>query len=108
MLEKEEKTRWTGVKNALALKHLRSVKRGDEILIYHTGKEKQIVGIARAIANAENDSVLIEAVRSLARPVTLAEVKANAELRDFALVRMSRLSVMPVTDWQWSKLVFYK
>lgn len=103
-------TRWSGVKNPLAQKHLRSIKKGDEVFYYHTGKEKAVVGIARATGDAYADPadktgkahvVDLVPVRRLARPVTLAEIKADARFADFALVRMSRLSVMPVTGQQW-------
>ena len=102
-------TRWSGVKNPLAQKHLRSIQKGDEVFYYHTGKEKAVVGIAKATGNAYPDPadktgkayvVDLKPVRKLARPVTLAEIKADKRFADFALVRMSRLSVMPVTDQQ--------
>ena len=102
-------TRWSGVRNPLAQKHLRSIRKGDEIFYYHTGKEKAVVGIAKATGNAYPDPadqtgkayvVDLKPVRKLARPVTLAEIKADKRFADFALVRMSRLSVMPVTDQQ--------
>lgn len=102
-------TRWSGVKNPLAQKHLRSIQKGDEVFYYHTGKEKAVVGIAKATGNAYPDPadktgkayvVDLKPVRKLPRPVTLAEIKADKRFADFALVRMSRLSVMPVTDQQ--------
>lgn len=102
-------TRWSGVKNPLAQKHLRSIQKGDEVFYYHTGKEKAVVGIAKAAGRAYPDPadktgkayvVDLKPVRKLARPVTLAEIKADQRFADFALVRMSRLSVMPVTDQQ--------
>jgi predicted RNA-binding protein with PUA-like domain len=109
-LEKDKKTVWDGVKNNLALKNLKEIKKGDPILIYHTGDEKAAVGIARALSNAYPDPgkqdpkllvVDIEAVRALPRPVTLAEVKADAKLAKFDLVRLPRLSIMQVSDEQW-------
>jgi predicted RNA-binding protein with PUA-like domain len=109
-LQKEKKTIWDGVKNNLALKNLKDIKKGDEILIYHTGDEKAAVGIARALSGAYPDPekkdpkllvVDIEAAKSLPRPVTLAEVKANKKLANFDLVRLSRLSIMKVSDEQW-------
>ncbi len=109
-LEQEKKTMWDGVKNNLALKHLREVRMGDEILIYHSGDEKAIVGIAEAIKDAApdpNDSdekivaVNIKSKRKLSRPLTLTEIKSIEELSDFDLVRMPRLSVMPVSKEQW-------
>src|SRR5690349_24343248 len=96
-LVKDKKTVWSGVKNPLAQKHLHAVKRGDKIFYYHTGKEKAIVGIARATADARDDPadktgrlavVDIAPVKSLPRPVTLAEIKADPAFATFALVRM--------------------
>jgi predicted RNA-binding protein with PUA-like domain len=113
MLAKDKKTTWSGVKNPLAQKHLRSVQKGDRIFYYHTGDEKAIVGIARALTGAYPDPedktgkahvVDVEAVKKLARPVTLAEIKADARFRDFPLVRISRLSVMPVSDAEWARI----
>ena len=112
-LEKDKKTIWDGVKNNLALKNLKEIKKGDPILIYHTGEEKAAVGIARALSGAYADPskkdpkllvVDIEAVKPLPRPVALSEVKANAKLANFDLVRLSRLSIMKVTDDQWEIL----
>jgi predicted RNA-binding protein with PUA-like domain len=112
-LQKDKKTMWDGVKNNLALKNLKDIKKGDEILIYHTGDEKAAVGIARALGGAYPDPsqknprmlvVDIEAVKTLPRPVTLAEVKANKKLANFDLVRLSRLSIMKVNDDQWNAM----
>jgi predicted RNA-binding protein with PUA-like domain len=113
-LERDKKAVWDGVSNALALKHLRSMKRGDLAFIYHTGDEKQIVGIAEVTSDAypdpkENDTRLVvvdlKPRDRLSRPVTLAEVKADGEFWDFELVRMGRLSVMPVSEERWKKLM---
>jgi predicted RNA-binding protein with PUA-like domain len=112
-LEKDKQTIWDGVKNNLALKHLKDIKKGDSILIYHTGDEKAAVGIARALSGAYPDPsrkdpkllvVDIEAVKPLPRPVALSAVKTNAKLANFDLVRLSRLSIMKVTDEQWEIL----
>ena len=112
-LVKDKKTVWSGVKNPLAQKHLRSVKKGDAIFYYHTGDEKAVVGIARAMGDAYPDPadkagkaavVDVAPVKKLARPVTLAEIKADPAFKDFALVRISRLSVMPVSDAQWKRI----
>ena len=112
-LEKDKKTMWDGVANNLALKNLKDIKKGDEILIYHTGDEKTAVGVARALSVAYPDPskkdpkllvVDIEAVKPLPKPVTLAEVKANKKLANFDLVRLSRLSIMKVSDEQWEIL----
>jgi predicted RNA-binding protein with PUA-like domain len=112
-LEKDKKTIWDGVKNNLALKNLKDIKKGDPILIYHTGDEKAAVGVAQALSGAYPDPgnkdpkllvVDIEAVKPLPRAVTLAEVKANKKLANFDLVRLSRLSIMKVSDDQWEIL----
>ena len=110
-LEKDRRTVWDGVKNNLALKHLSQVKKSDRVLIYHTGDEKAAVGIAQALSPAYPDPakkdpkllvVEIEPEKALPRPVTLAEMKANPKLKGFDLVRLPRLSVMPVSDEQWT------
>ena len=112
-LVRERKTSWSGVRNPLAQKHLRSVKKGDRIFYYHTGNEKSVVGIAKAGSDAYDDpknrsgrltTVDVVPVEKLPRPVTLAEIKADASFRDFPLVRISRLSVMPVTDAEWRRI----
>jgi predicted RNA-binding protein with PUA-like domain len=112
-LAKDKQTTWSGVKNPLAQKHLRAVKKGDRILYYHTGDVKAIVGVAKALGDAYPDPedssgkrvvVDIAAVNTLPRPVTLAAIKADAAFKDFALVRMSRLSVMPVSDAEWKRI----
>jgi predicted RNA-binding protein with PUA-like domain len=109
-LVKDKKTMWDGVANNLALKNLRDIQKGDLIFIYHTGDEKQAVGVARALGGAYADTskkdpkllvVDIEAVRALPKPVTLAQVKAQKKLANFDLVRNSRLSIMKVSDEQW-------
>ncbi len=112
-LVREGRTVWDGVKNAVALKHLRAMRRGDEVLVYHTGKEKQIVGTARVAADPYPDPrgkdpklvvVDLEAGSRLPAPVTLASVKADPAFADFALVRLPRLSVMPVSPDQGRRL----
>jgi predicted RNA-binding protein with PUA-like domain len=102
-LVKEKRTAWTGVKNALALRHLRAVRKGDEIAIYHTGAVKAVFGVAKALADAKGDTVEIAPVKAVG-PVTLGAIKADPRFRDFALVRMGRLSVMPVPDGLWAPL----
>ncbi|HTG58215.1 MAG TPA: EVE domain-containing protein [Terriglobia bacterium] len=113
-LEREGKTVWDGVTNNLALKHLRSVRKGDSVLIYHTGDERAILGIAEVLRDAYPDPkrkdsrlvvVDIKAVKRLQRPVSLDEIKKQASLKDFALVRLPRLSVMPVSESQWTELL---
>jgi predicted RNA-binding protein with PUA-like domain len=113
VLLKEKRTVWSGVRNPVAQKHLHAVKKGDRLFYYHTGNEKSVVGIAEALTDAYPDPkdnlgksavVDIGPVRKLSRPVTLAEIKSDAAFKDFALVRISRLSVMPVTDEQWERI----
>ena len=112
-LVRDRKTSWSGVKNPLAQKHLRSVKKGDRVFYYHTGDEKAVIGIAKAASDAYPDPidkagklVTVDVVpgRRLKRPVSLAEIKARAFFEDFPLVRISRLSVMPVSDREWSEI----
>ena len=113
-LVKDKRTVWSGVKNPLAQKHLRSVKKGDRIFYYHTGDEKSVVGIAKALGDAYADPadksgkqsvVDVAPVRKLAQPVTLASIKADAAFKTFPLVRISRLSVMPVSDDEWDAII---
>ena len=110
---KDKRAVWSGVKNPLAQKHLRSVQKGDRVFYYHTGDEKAVVGVARALGDAYLDPadksgkqyvVDIAPVAKLPRGVTLAEIKSDPAFKDFALVRISRLSVMPVTDREWSRI----
>lgn len=103
-LMKEKKTTWTGVKNALALKHLRQVKKGDEIAIYHTGNVKAVVGIAKATADAKDDAVQIAPVKAVL-PVPLTTIKADIRFKAFPLVTIGRLSVMPVPVELWLALI---
>jgi predicted RNA-binding protein with PUA-like domain len=109
----DKRTVWSGVKNPLAQKHLHAVRRGDRIFYYHTGNEKSVVGIAKALGNAYQDPddksskqavVEIAPVKKLPRPVTLASIKADPAFRTFALVRIGRLSVMPVGDDEWERI----
>jgi len=113
-LEREKKTVWDGVANNLALKYLSMMKKGDLALIYHTGDERAVVGIAEVTSSAYVDPaskdgkmkvVDVKAKKRLKKPVTLAEIKARKEFSDFLLVKISRLSVMPVSDEQWQMLV---
>jgi predicted RNA-binding protein with PUA-like domain len=112
-LVKDKKTMWSGVKNPLAQKHLHAVKRGDRIFYYHTGDEKSVVGVAKALDDAYADPndptgkaavVDVGPVKKLPRPVTLKEIKADPFFKTFALVRISRLSVMPVSDAEWARI----
>lgn len=104
-------TVWSGVKNPVAQKHLRAMQVGDEVFYYHTGKEKAVVGIARVAQAPRPDPddatgglyvVELTPVRALAAPVPLAAVKAVPDFADFPLVRLPRLSVMPVSEAQWA------
>jgi predicted RNA-binding protein with PUA-like domain len=112
-LERDGKTVWAGVRNPLAQKHLRSIRKDDRIFFYHTGKEKAVVGIAKAITDAYADPAIpsgalfvvdIAPEKPLAKPVTLAAIKADNAFATFPLVRMSRLSVMPVTSDEWTRI----
>jgi len=105
---------WDGVKNPAALGHLRGMQPGDQAFVYHTGNEKAVVGVARVVSAPYPDPkagdprlavVDLEAVRPLAAPVTLAAVKADRQFADFALVRLPRLSVMPVSPAQWEAIL---
>jgi predicted RNA-binding protein with PUA-like domain len=106
-------TVWSGVKNPLAQRNLRGMKKGDRVFYYHTGNEKAIVGTAKVTTVAYPDPkdksgklVVVELAvdKKLKRPVTLAEIKASGRFADFPLVRLPRLSVMPVTDDQWDAI----
>jgi predicted RNA-binding protein with PUA-like domain len=112
-LVRDGKTSWTGVKNPLAQKHLRSVQKNDRIFYYHTGDVKAVVGIAKAAGAAYPDpadktgklyAVDVVPVKKLNRPATLAAIKADKTFAPFPLVRMPRLSVMPVPDDLWERI----
>ena len=113
-LLRDGKTVWDGVSNNLALKHLRSMRGGDRALIYHTGEERAVVGEARILSDPYPDPkqknprlvvVDLAAKGKLARPVSLDEIRKQAALKDFDLVRLPRLSVMPVSESQWSAIM---
>jgi predicted RNA-binding protein with PUA-like domain len=112
-LVKDGRTTWSGVKNPVAQKHLRAVRKGDRIFYYHTGNEKAVVAIAKAASDAYEDPadktgrshvVDVVPVKRLKSPVTLAAIKADKRFAGFALVRVPRLSVMPVTDEEWERI----
>ena len=112
-LERDRKTVWAGVRNPLAQKHLRGIRKGDSIFYYHTGKEKSVVAIAKALTDAYPDPadasgklyvVDIAPSKKLPKPVTLAAIKAEPALAELALVRQSRLSVMPISPEHWTLL----
>ena len=101
---------WTGVRNFTARRHLKEMKKGDRAFFYHTGDEKQVVGIVEVIRESYPDptdkegkflAVDVKAIEPLPKPVTLAGIKADARLKDMALVKYSRLSVQPVTAAEW-------
>ncbi|MBK9140111.1 MAG: EVE domain-containing protein [Verrucomicrobia bacterium] len=107
-------TAWTGIRNFQARNHLRAMKVGDDVLYYHTGDEKQVVGLARVERAAYPDPTASEgdwscvdlaAVKPLPRPVTLGELKQDEVFRDLALLRQPRLSVMPVTEAQFRRII---
>jgi predicted RNA-binding protein with PUA-like domain len=108
-LQRENTTIWDGVTNPVALKNLRAMKSGDQLVIYHTGDEKSAVGTATVVSvdasDAKNPQVKIKVGKALAKPVTLAEVKANKLFADSPLVRQGRLSVVPLTDVQYRHLI---
>jgi predicted RNA-binding protein with PUA-like domain len=104
-LVRERRTRWEGVSNPVALKHLRSMLKGDEALIYHTGNEKALVGLAPDPKDPKLVVVDIEPVKPLPRAVPLAEIKAEPSFADLGLVRIPRLSVVPVEPAQWKRML---
>ena len=113
-LERDGATVWDGVGNNTALMHIRTMQPGDLALIYHTGDQRQAVGLAEITSAAyadpqAGDSKLVvvdlRPLRRLPLPVTLAAVKADPEFADFALVRQGRLSVVPATEAQWARLL---
>jgi predicted RNA-binding protein with PUA-like domain len=107
-LEREGTTIWDGVTNPVAVKNLRGMKPGEQLLIYHTGDEKRVVGTANVVSvdpsDPKNPQVKIKAGKAISKPVTLAEVKANQLFVDSPLVRQGRLSVVPLTEPQYKLL----
>jgi predicted RNA-binding protein with PUA-like domain len=112
-LERDGTTVWDGVTNNLALQNLRKVRKGDRVLYYHTGTEKAVVGEMRVVSDPEPDPngddprfvrVKVQAVRRFAAPVTLARIKTDPQLADWELLRLSRLSVVPVSSVQWNRV----
>lgn len=114
-LQKDRKTSWTGIRNYEARNNLRAMKPGDLALYYHTGDEKQVVGIARVTSLPGPDrtakrgedwvAVDVEPLKPFSAPVTLATVKATKELKEFGLVKKGRISVIPVTLAEFKKLL---
>ena len=113
-LLQDGRTTWDGVSNPVALRHIRSMAPGDPVLIYHSGEGKELVGLARVASAPYQDPrredpklsvVDIEADRPLPRRVTLATIKADSAFADLPLVRQPRLSVIPVPEAQWNRLL---
>lgn len=114
LLQKEKTTTWDGVHNNLAVKHIAMMKKGDQAFFYHSGDEKQIVGIMEITSNpypnpkeANPRFVVVDVKykKRLERPVTLAEIKSNPKFKDWDLLRISRLSVMPASSQIWSEIL---
>lgn len=112
-LERDGATEWDGVHNALALRHLRTMRPGDEAFFYHTGDERACVGIVRVAAEPHPDpaddrgswSVRVTPARALPRAVSLSEIRGDPTFTGFALLRISRLSVLPVPDAMWERIL---
>jgi predicted RNA-binding protein with PUA-like domain len=111
-LERDRRTVWDGISNPVALRNLRAMRQGDRVLVYHSGREKAIVGLAQAVSDGRDAAsnprqavVDLAFERRLQRPVTLATLKADARYADWALVRQARLSVMPVPAALWQPLL---
>ena len=113
-LEQDGRSVWNGVKNPLALKYIRTMQPTDQALIYHTGKERQVVGVAEIVTPPYPDPALdnplrvvvdVQAVRSLPQPVTLAQIKQSGNFTDFDLIRLPRLSVVPVPTEYWQQIL---
>jgi predicted RNA-binding protein with PUA-like domain len=110
----EGETSWTGVRNFAARNNLRKMQKGDEVLFYHSGEQKAVVGIAKMTRTAYADptakegdwsTVDLAAVKPLRRPVTLREIKSNSRLKTIPLVRQSRLSVMPLSESEFREII---
>jgi predicted RNA-binding protein with PUA-like domain len=115
-LVRDGRTQWEGVHNALALRHLRSMASGDRALYYHTGSERACVGLVRVTSGPRPDrsdprgswSVTVAPVRPLRRAISLAEIRADPALAGLDLLRIPRLSVVPLSDDQWSRLLSHE
>jgi len=113
-LQKEKTTVWDGVHNNLALKHMRNMKKGDQIIYYHTGDERQAVGIMSVITNPypnpeeDNDrfvAVNVKFKKKFQKPVSLEQMKKEKSFKNWELLRIARLSVMPVPKSIWDKII---
>jgi predicted RNA-binding protein with PUA-like domain len=107
-LQRDKKTEWDGVSNPVALRNMREMKTGDRLIIYETGERRTAVGTATVVSldasNPKSPRLVIEAGKAIAKPVTLAEIKANKLFADSPLVRQGRLSVVPLTATQYKAL----
>lgn len=113
-LNKDKQTRWDGIRNYAARNHLKSMKKGDELFFYHSDKATEIVGIATVSKEAYHDptssdpawfAIDVKPLRKLSKPVTLEQIKKEKKLAGMALVRISRLSVQPVTSEEWQMIL---
>lgn len=113
-LAKEKKTVWDGVRNPVALKNIRAMKKGDSVFVYHTGSEKAVIGVAEVTRDpfpdpkADDPKVMvmeIKATKKLGSPVSLSAIKGEAAFKGFELVRLPRLSVVPVSAAHWKKIL---
>ena len=113
-LEKDKQTDWTGVRNYAARNHLKSMKKEEEVLFYHSNEGLEIIGIAKVAREAYQDpttketawvAVDLKPYKKLKKPVSLDAIKNNKQLKDMALVRIGRLSVQPVTDKEWTVIM---
>jgi len=113
-LEKDKQTLWDGVRNYAARNHLKTMKKGDQVLFYHSNEGLEIVGIAKVAREAYEDPttdedawvvVDLKPYKRIKKPVTLEQVKADKRLKDMALVRLGRLSVQPVTEEEWNVIM---
>jgi predicted RNA-binding protein with PUA-like domain len=113
-LERDGNAVWDGVSNALALKHLRKMEIGDLLMIYHTGKERRVVGVAEIVSqpypdpklnDAKRVVVQVRAVRKVQQPVSLSQIKQDSSFENFDLLRLPRLSVVPVSEFYWQRLL---
>ncbi|BAY45551.1 hypothetical protein SAMD00079811_31560 [Scytonema sp. HK-05] len=113
-LERDGTTVWEGVSNSLALKHLRTMEIGDLALIYHTGKERRVIGVAQIVSqpypdpkldDAKRVVVQVRAVRRVQEPITLTQIKQDGNFEGFDLLRLARLSIVPVSESHWQRLL---
>jgi predicted RNA-binding protein with PUA-like domain len=113
-LARDKSTTWDGVSNALALKHIRSMKKGDAALLYHTGNERKAVGIAEVKSNpypdpsADDEKLVVvdlKAKKKLPSPVTLSDIKADKTFVGWDFLRIGRLSVVPVPEPMWNRIL---